>query len=76
MYILCKIVLNKCKDYLKSGKRRESTVLEDLQNIQEFAQEENCLDEFMKKDKSKEIRKIIENLKSPYNKILFQYYIQ
>ncbi len=74
--ILCKIVLNKCKDYLKSGKRRESTVLEDIQNIQEFGQEENCLDEFMKKDKSKEIRKIIENLKSPYNKILFQYYIQ
>ncbi len=74
--ILCKIVLNKCKDYLKSGKRRESTVLEDIQNIQEYAQEENCIEEFIKKDKNKEIRKIIENLKSPYNKILFQYYIQ
>ena len=31
--VLCRIVLNKCKDYLKSNKRKEITILEEASNL-------------------------------------------
>lgn len=74
--ILCKIVLNKCKDYLKSSKRKEKTVLEEISNIEKFNLQNDFIDELIKKDKNNFIRREVENLKNPYNKILTQYYIQ
>lgn len=74
--ILCKIVLNKCKDYLKSSKRRENTVLEDISNIEEFNLQNDFVEELIKKDKNEFIRKKLQNLKKPYDKILIQYYIE
>lgn len=74
--ILCKIVLNKCKDYLKSSKRKESTVLEDISNIEEFNLQEDFIDALIRKDKNDFIRQKIQELKSPYDRILKQYYIE
>lgn len=74
--VLCKIVLNKCKDYLKSNKRKENTVLEDISNIEEFNLQDDFVDELIKKDKNEFIRMKLQSLKSPYNKILTQYYIE
>lgn len=74
--ILCKIVLNKCKDYLKSSKRKESTILENISNIEEFNLEEDFVDDLIMKDKRDFIRKKILELKNPYCKILTQYYIE
>lgn len=68
--VLCKIVLNKCKDYLKSNKRKEITVLEDFADFQE-----NTLYEFFKEDDT-EIRNAIHQLDSPYKEILIQYYVE
>jgi len=73
---LCKIVLNKCKDYLKSSKRKESTVLEDISNIEEFNLQEDFIDALIRKDKNDFIRQKIQELKSPYDRILKQYYIE
>lgn len=74
--VLCKIVLNKCKDYLKSSKRKEYTVLEDVTNIEEFNLKNDFVDDLIQKDKNNLIRKKILELKNPYNMILTQYYIE
>lgn len=74
--VLCKIVLNKCKDYLKSSKRKESTILEDISNIEEFNLQNDFVEELIKKDKNERIKEKLQNLKSPYNNILTQYYIE
>ena len=47
--ILCKIVLNKCKDYLKSSKRRENSNLEEISNIKEFNLQSDFVDEIIRK---------------------------
>ena len=74
--ILCKIVLNKCKDYLKSNKRKEQTVLEDISNIEEFNLQSDFIDDLIRQDKNDFIRKKIQELNNPYNTLLIQYYIQ
>lgn len=68
--VLCKIVLNKCKDYLKSSKRKEIAVLDDFVDFQEDA-----LDEFFKEDDSG-VREAIYQLESPYKEVLMQYYLE
>lgn len=74
--ILCKIVLNKCKDYLKSNKRKEQTVLEDISNIEEFNLQSDFIDDLIRQDKNDFIRKNIQGLNNPYNTLLTQYYIE
>lgn len=74
--ILCKIVLNKCKDYLKSSKRKEKTVLDDIANIEEFNLQNDFVDDMIRDEKNDFIRNKILELKNPYGKILMQYYIK
>lgn len=74
--ILCKIILNKCKDYLKSSKRKERAILEDISNIEEFNLQGDFIDDLIREDKDNFIRKKILELKNPYDKILTQYYIE
>lgn len=74
--ILCKIVLNKCKDYLKSNKRKGQTVLEDISNIEEFNLQSDFIDDLIRQDKNDFIRKKIQKLNNPYNTLLIQYYIE
>lgn len=74
--ILCKIVLNKCKDYLKSNKRKGSLAFEEISNIKDFSIEEDFIDEIIKQNKNNTIRNKINTLKNPYNLILTQYYLK
>ncbi len=74
--ILCKIILNKCKDYLKSNKRKEKTVFEEISNIEEFNIQGDFVEDLIKQDKNNFIKKKILELKKPYNEILTQYYIK
>lgn len=74
--ILCKIVLNNCKDYLKSNKNLEKTSLEEISNINYFVTKDNFLDNLITNENSKYIKQEIQNLKHPYNKLLELYYIQ
>lgn len=69
--ILCRIVLNKCRDYLKSSKRKEITVLEEVSN-----QRDDSLDEFFQQEDENRIKGLINNLHSPYDELLNLYYIQ
>lgn len=69
--VLCKIVLNKCRDYLKSSKRKEITVLEEVLN-----QVDDSLDEFFQKEDENRIKKLMNELLPPYNELLNMYYIE
>ncbi len=74
--VLCKIVLNKCRDYLKSNKRKENAVLEDLSNFEEFNSQKDFVEDLINQNTKDFIKNKILELKNPYNKILIQYYIQ
>lgn len=74
--ILCKIVLNKCKDYLKSSKRKEHTIFEDISNIEEYNLENDFIDDLIDEEKNNFIRSKIEELNEPYSILLKQYYIE
>lgn len=69
--ILCRIVLNKCRDYLKSSKRKEITVLDEVTNLQE-----DLLEEFFQEEDENRIKSLINSLHSPYDELLKMYYIQ
>lgn len=68
--VLCRIVLNKCKDYLKSSKRREITVLNDSVDFQA-----DTIDEFFSEDDGR-VREAIYQLDSPYKEVLMKYYLE
>lgn len=74
--ILCKIVLNKCRDYLKSNKRKECATLENIYNFDDFNLQNDFVDDLINDDTRVFIEKKILELKNPYDKILIQYYIQ
>lgn len=69
--ILCKIVLNKCKDHLKSSKRKEITILDET-----IEWKEDSIEKFFQKEGEKRIKELINNLHNPYNELLKMYYIQ
>lgn len=74
--IICKIALNKCRDYLKSKNRKKEEILED--NIIQFSSintQEKFEDTFINKEEINQIVDIIKSLKEPYCKVLYEYYI-
>lgn len=75
--IICKIALNKCKDFIKSkiNKKTEFTILEDISNYEDYASNNNIEEEIFKQEKSRYIVKVINELKDPYKSILYDYYI-
>lgn len=74
--ILCKIVLNKCKDFLKSKKHKENTNIEDISNFQEYSKEDDFVENMIKNENKEILENIIKNLKKPYGEILNSYYIE
>lgn len=74
--IICKIALNKCRDLLRKKNSKKELVLED--NIIKFDSleiSEKFEDDIIHKDEAKQIVNLIESLKVPYNKLLYEYYI-
>ena len=75
--ILCKIALNKCKDFLR-GKTHKLKLLtnDDDTNLENYEDDNNILEELIKKENSNYITKIINELKEPYSSIIKYYYIE
>lgn len=74
--LICKIALNKCRDYLRANKSKKQDFLSD--NIVQFEDLKNQvrLDEnILQKEKENNIRNAINNLKEPYKTIIYEYYI-
>ena len=75
--ILCKIALNKCKDFLKSKVYKLQLLTNgDETELENYEQDNNILEEIIKQDSQNYIEKIINELKEPYNNILYLYYIE
>lgn len=74
--ILCKIALNKCKDFLKSKSYKLKLLTNnDDTDLENYEQDNDILEEIIKKDEQNYIQKIVNELKEPYNKLLSLYYI-
>ena len=75
--MLCKIALNKCKDFLKSKSYKLKLLTNDNETeLENYEQDNNILEEIIKKDEQNYIHKILNELKEPYKEILTLYYIK
>ena len=75
--ILCKIALNKCKDFLKSKSYKLKLLTnDDSTELEKYEENNNILEEIIKKEEQNYIQKIINGLKEPYNNILCLYYLK
>lgn len=74
--ILCKIALNKCKDFLKSKSYKLKLLTnDDDTDLETYEQNNDILEELIKKDEQNYIQKIVNELKEPYCKLLSLHYI-
>ena len=73
--LICKIALNKCKDYLKSYnfKLVKTSNIDD--DFNKSVIQENSLDEnLIKKERQLLIKRAVNELKSPYKEVITEYY--
>lgn len=75
--IICKIALNKCRDLLKSkAKKIEKLTNYDETEIENYIIDNKIDEQIYLKDRKMFIVKMINELKMPYRKILYNYYIE
>lgn len=73
--IICRIAINKCKDYFKSKISKIQENISDIEDI-EIQSDENIEEKLLKEEEKKHINKIINELKSPYKEVLIEYYLK
>lgn len=73
--IICTIALNKCKDFLKSKVNKLSVDYESEDKILNYIDNTDIEESIFEKDKNMNIHKMVNELKPPYNEILYEYYI-
>lgn len=74
--LICKIALNKCRDFLRTKKSKNEELADDKIIQIEDLKRENKLDEnVIEKEKEEKIREEIYSLKEPYKTIIYEYYI-
>ncbi len=74
--LICKIALNKCKDYYRSkASKLERISTNDTIILENYIEENGIEQEIIRNDENNNIKKIILGLKEPYRKILYYYYI-
>lgn len=74
--IICKIALNKCRDYLKSKSYKLKLLTnDDGTELANYEEDNDILEEIIKNDSKNYINKIINELKEPYKSIIYNYYI-
>lgn len=74
--IVCKIALNKCKDFLKlkTNKLKVTETTEDELSL--YIDNVNIEENLITEEKKKYIHKMINELKEPYRKTLYKYYVE
>lgn len=73
--VICKIALNKCRDYLKSSNFKLVKPLETHDSFNKDLAEEISLDEdIIKKERQMLIKKAVNELKSPYKEVITEHY--
>lgn len=74
--IVCRIALNKCKDFIKLKTNKLPTTSTEDNSLLEFVDNVNIEEKLISKEKKMQIHKMVNELKEPYNKILYLYYIK
>lgn len=73
--LLCRIALNKCRDYLKSSRYRKTVV--GIPEDQELADSAATpLETVLRGDAEGAVKRVVEKLKEPYRKVAYLYYIE
>lgn len=73
--LICKIALNKCKDYLKSSEFRLVTSIETDNHTNSYLTDDNLIEEHLiKKERQLQIKKAVNQLRAPYKEIITEYY--
>lgn len=74
--LICKIALNKCRDYLRSKHRKKEEFLDDVViQIGDLKQSNKLEDLLLQTEKSKIVQNTIYTLKEPYKTLIYEYYI-
>lgn len=74
--LICKIALNKCRDYLRINKNRKQESLNDkIIQLEDLSKEAELDEDILQKEKEDNIKSAIDNLKEPYKTIIYEYYI-
>lgn len=73
--ILCKIALNKCRDYLRS-KTLKLENLSDGEESLELIKSDDIMEYILSKEKSEYVCKCIFKLNEPYKSLIYNYYIE
>lgn len=74
--LICKIALNKCRDYLRANKNKKQDSLNDnIIQFEDFKDQVRLDENILQKEKGNNIRNAINNLNEPYKTIIYEYYI-
>ena len=72
--LICKIALNKCKDYFKKTEFKLVTSIEEI-NTKDLSESTLIEEELIKKERQLLIKKAVNQLKSPYREVITEYYL-
>lgn len=73
--IICKIALNKARDYLK--KYEYNMQIDSIEDIDvEIKEDENITNKIIQNEKKEKLLNKINTLKSPYKEVLIEYYLK
>lgn len=74
--IICKIALNKCRDILRSKmKKIEKMTDQNIISLENYKADNDIEEELFKNERSMLVKKAINDMKKPYDTIMYDYYI-
>ena len=73
---LCKIALNKARDYITSAYARHTLLLDEDTDFNRKSTDLQPDEEFISNESANEIKRIILDLKEPYKKVSIKYFIE
>ena len=75
--LICKIALNKCKDILKSNISKLNKITDfDITKLENYRDDNDINSKIVENERKNYISKIINELKEPYKKVIYYYYIK
>lgn len=73
--LICKIALNKCRDYLKSKQYKEKNMEDNIIQFENLKDTNKLEDHIIKNEQKQEIEATIYSLQEPYKTVIYEYYI-
>lgn len=75
--LICKIALNKCKDFFKSKYYKQSlNTMLDTEILENYIAQNNIEEEIFQRQKDNLTKNAINRLKQPYKSLIYDYYIK